>query len=210
MIRNEFRIEQFSINLKAARKSKHLTQKALASSIGVNERTIINWEKGRPTKKGETPLPDDVYKLMNLSDALECDIDYLLGRIDTPRRETTDVCETTGLAVETVDSLMQYHNAPDNVLSMPLRALIDFVNEVFPKLSHTFGSDFLQLQGVRKIERDDGYFNTEEEVERYDEWESRYPSKRILTTYQFERFLITEIVKEIEKILSKESINYGA
>ena len=38
----------------------------------------------------------------NLCDILDCDIDYLLGKIDVPRHETADIIAVTGLTADSV------------------------------------------------------------------------------------------------------------
>lgn len=47
-------INEYQNNLKAIRKSAHITQEKLANAIGVGRQTILNWEKGYfPLQKTE-------------------------------------------------------------------------------------------------------------------------------------------------------------
>ena len=81
-----------------------LTQKELAAKInegiGLDDSPhtqISEWENGRKIPRTEA--------LLRLCNALDCDIDYLLGEIDVPHRSTYDVMEQTGLDQEAVECL---------------------------------------------------------------------------------------------------------
>lgn len=58
--------------------------------------TIKNYEN--PNHNGSPKLST----VCNLCELLDCDIDYLLGRINVPRRETSDVMAITGLTADAV------------------------------------------------------------------------------------------------------------
>lgn len=58
--------------------------------------TIKNYEN--PNHKGSPKLSI----VCNLCELLDCDIDYLLGRITVPRHETSDVMAVTGLTADAV------------------------------------------------------------------------------------------------------------
>ena len=64
----------FCTRLKDLRTEKELTQKALASQLGLTPNCICEWEKGR----AEPNL--DVLK--KLSQLFDCSIDYLVGNTD--------------------------------------------------------------------------------------------------------------------------------
>lgn len=59
-------------NIKRYRKNKNLLQKELADKIGVTNQVISNWERGYTS-----PNYEDI---VNLSNALECSTDELLGK----------------------------------------------------------------------------------------------------------------------------------
>ena len=65
-------MEDFGYRLKMIREESHLTQQQLADYSGISRSNIGTWERGR-----SVPLPDG---LIALADALNCSIDYLLGR----------------------------------------------------------------------------------------------------------------------------------
>ena len=97
-----------------------LTQKELAAKInpGTSIETaphtqVAQWESGK-----KKPGTDALIRLCN---ALDCDIDYILGAIDVPRRAVYDVKEQTGLSDSAVNSLMEAkqrnYNAGLDILS---------------------------------------------------------------------------------------------
>ena len=62
----------FAANLKELRTTRQLSQDELARLAGLRQSNISAWELGR-----SLPLPDGLCALAN---ALECSVDYLLGR----------------------------------------------------------------------------------------------------------------------------------
>ena len=86
-----------------------LTQKELAAKInpGTSIETaphtqVAQWESGK-----RKPGTDALIRLCN---ALDCDMDYILGAIDVPRRAVYDVREQTGLTGEAAGRLKQIHD----------------------------------------------------------------------------------------------------
>ena len=68
----------FAVRLKELRLSKSLTQKQLASDLGMSERGIQHYECG-------TREPS-MAALIALADFFDVSLDYLVGRSDDPRR----------------------------------------------------------------------------------------------------------------------------
>ena len=64
----------FPERLKSVRKSKKLTQDALAKLVGTKKATISNYETGYSTPS--------IYVLSDLAKALHVSTDYMLGLID--------------------------------------------------------------------------------------------------------------------------------
>lgn len=62
-------LEEFGSRLRAIRLERGLTQKQLASSLGVTEQAVSKWER-------ETSYPD-IMMLNGISEVLECSLDYL-------------------------------------------------------------------------------------------------------------------------------------
>ena len=86
-----------------------LTQKELAAKInpGTSIETaphtqVAQWESGK-----KKPGTDALIRLCN---ALDCDMDYILGAIDVPCRAVYDVKEQTGLSGEAAGRLKQIHD----------------------------------------------------------------------------------------------------
>lgn len=69
----------FNEHLKSIRKSKNVTQKDVASAIGITERNYQSYESG--SKK---PGFDS---LIALADFFNISLDYLVGRSDDPARK---------------------------------------------------------------------------------------------------------------------------
>lgn len=97
-----------------------LTQKELAAKInpGTSIETaphtqVAQWESGK-----KKPGTDALIRLCN---ALDCDMDYILGAIDVPRRAVYDIKEQTGLSDSAVNSLVEAkqrnYNAGLDILS---------------------------------------------------------------------------------------------
>ena len=64
--------------LRKIRKEKGLTMKQLGAIVGVTEAAISQYETGKREADFET--------LLKISEALDCTVDYLLGREKTKRK----------------------------------------------------------------------------------------------------------------------------
>lgn len=84
-------------NIVEMREKQKMTQIQLASKIGVNPKTVSNWE----TAKKRPRLHD----ILMLCDAFQCDLDYLLGRKQFENKKIEIACEYTGLSKKTVRKL---------------------------------------------------------------------------------------------------------
>ncbi len=100
---NERYKEDIHKRIKERRQALTMTQGELAEKInggiGGAHTQISSWEN-----QGKIPGTDSLIKLC---DALDCDIDFLLGVQDEPRKATCDVMEQTGLSSEAVEFLMK-------------------------------------------------------------------------------------------------------
>lgn len=72
VVEKDFISEKFMNILRERRKEKNFTQEKLADILGVTIKTYRSWEKGAMPKTTE---------LYNLANVLQCDTDYLLGRM---------------------------------------------------------------------------------------------------------------------------------
>lgn len=98
----------FADRLREARKKKYKSQEKFAddlpvspnrkSETGTKARQTVNaWEKG-------TRLPD-LENLLEISELLDVDIDYLTGRIDHKKHSNEFICQYTGLNETSVELL---------------------------------------------------------------------------------------------------------
>ena len=82
--------EAIGKRIQKLRKERGYTQKELQEEMSLSDRkSISNYEKGK-TEIPMTRLPD-------LCVALDCDLDYIFGKIDIPQNSTKNVMEETGL-----------------------------------------------------------------------------------------------------------------
>lgn len=94
------------------REMHNLNQTQLAELIGCTRNAIANWETGRTTPKAE------VFK--TIAAKLDCDLDYLLGKTDTP---TT----TTGSSTQPNDVLIALHNQTKGLSEDQLKQVMSYV-----------------------------------------------------------------------------------
>lgn len=97
---SEYNIEKMKERIKKQRISLGLKQEELALKINVSRTTIISWE----SKEGVIPK---IEFLLSLCEVLQCDTDYLLGKIDMPRNATTDIHKYTGLSEMAINNLVK-------------------------------------------------------------------------------------------------------
>ena len=100
IIEHEDIINIFTENLRTKRKEKKYTQEQLAGMLGVTIKTYRSWEKDT--------LPKTI-DLINLSIILGCDIDYLLGRINTDTHFKAYIDRTYALSQQSFDKLSLLH-----------------------------------------------------------------------------------------------------
>ena len=106
----------FTQRLQECRKRKYSSQQAFADAymkrFGLIREikktkdhnmfgTIQSWEQGKSTPSADV--------LANICDLLDCDADYLLGRIDQRTHDINDAHRYTGLSAEALEQLHQYH-----------------------------------------------------------------------------------------------------
>lgn len=93
--------QTFGENLRKARKEKckFKTQEAFAEAFGCNIESVRNWEQGRTVPETGT--------LFRLADFLDCDLDYLIGRIDKPTHDLNFITDSLRLSEEAVEKLMK-------------------------------------------------------------------------------------------------------
>lgn len=92
--------DAFGGKLKEARKKAgYKTQEAFAEAFGCKTESVRNWEQGRT-------FPE-IGTLLRLADFLDCDLDYLIGRIDKPTHDLQFITDELRLSEEAVKKLMK-------------------------------------------------------------------------------------------------------
>ncbi len=145
---------KFGEQLTKARDLAGLTQGKLAEKIGVGPQTISNWERGYY-------FPDKVDTLLKLANELQCDPDYLLGKLKESTHDIHFVCEFTGLSEEAIKKI--HDPELGHPYSEPLSKMIEsdrFSNVI---TTYMFYRNFL-----KKIKADD--------LERMSDWEMKEDS----------------------------------
>ena len=87
-------------NLKEARKKAgYKTQEDFAKAFHCSLISVKNWEQGRT-------IPE-IGTLLHLAEFLDCDLDYLIGRIDKPTHDLQFITDELRLSEEAVKKLMK-------------------------------------------------------------------------------------------------------
>lgn len=81
------------------KKRRTTTQEKFAEAVGVSVDTVRNWEQGRV-------LPE-MEKLFKIAEVLDCDLDYLTGRLREPTHDIQFIHEQTGLSEKAIKKLQQ-------------------------------------------------------------------------------------------------------
>jgi|GEM_PF-6911789 len=92
--------ESLRSNLQKTRKKKgYKTQEAFAEALDVSVETVRNWEQGRA-------LPE-LGTLFRICTLLDCDVDYLIGRLDVPTHDLAFIQSQTRLSEAAIEKLIR-------------------------------------------------------------------------------------------------------
>ena len=126
--------------MKQARKAAGIkTQEDLSEKADIPLETIRSWEQGRKTPQ----LP----QLLKLCEIYNCDLDYLVGRIDCRTHEIQDIHAYTGLSEDSIEMLHKWNCSQDHPYfftqnkALPiLNKLIEhepyFIHDVLEQIDH--------------------------------------------------------------------------
>lgn len=89
--------QEFGDRLRDRRKLYYKTQDLFSEALGVSIESVRNWEQGRVV-----PEMGTIFKIAEL---LDCDIDYLTGRLTQTTHDLQYVCNYTGLTEDTIKRL---------------------------------------------------------------------------------------------------------
>ncbi|MCD8147751.1 MAG: helix-turn-helix transcriptional regulator [Clostridiales bacterium] len=101
IIKTRIQSQYEAVNLKREKAGQpKFTHESFSEACGVSVNTVDKW---LGWKSEANPKADN---LVALADALECDVEYLLGVQDTPRRDVFSVYTATGLNEAAADRLV--------------------------------------------------------------------------------------------------------
>lgn len=120
----------FSDRLKEERLEKKLTQKTLASSLGLSPNCICEWEKGRSEPSLES--------LKKLSQIFECSIDYLIGNTDDFGNVVVHGSPTAELGAGEKDLLQNFRKLPEDLRHRAQAYMKKLVELTEEEISDTF------------------------------------------------------------------------
>lgn len=119
----------FQDNLRNLRKQHGYTQEKLSELLGIGREKIVIWEKG-----GRSP---DLNELLKICDIFDCDLDYLVGRIEQPTHSLQDISDITGLSIKSIEQLQEWNNERSYEHGLYIRSDVDYLNNIlesFPDL----------------------------------------------------------------------------
>ena len=122
---------EFGIRLKVLRRTAlnadgelaFRTQEDFAEAMGVSVNSVKKWESG-------SVLPD-LKHLFMISELLDCDIDYLTGRIDYDSHAASVSCEYTGLSAESINILHEWSKTLGGKISLSVLSALIFQKKHF-------------------------------------------------------------------------------
>ncbi|MDR2355605.1 MAG: helix-turn-helix domain-containing protein [Clostridiales Family XIII bacterium] len=126
MVTEDINLGTIGKRIRALRKRKGLSQKALAEHIGIQESTLSRYENDKRTYQWDG--------LLRLADALDTSVDYLLGR--------------TALSAP-IKRLVSDKNAPDGETS-----LFEAYSNLHPDDQNLLMERALTLYDIRKRDKD--------------------------------------------------------
>lgn len=108
----------FGGRLKQERKKRGLRQEDLSTELNMAASTIKNWEQGRTW-----PEMPDFIRLCNFFD---CDLDYLVGRLDEKTHDLAYICSKTGLSERTATAFIKEPEIVEALNSLDTDELLVF------------------------------------------------------------------------------------
>lgn len=140
IVDEEFLIKKFTVKLKLLRKEKKYTQERLASILGVDIKTYRSWEKGT--------LPKTI-DLFNLANILDCDVDYLLGKLNTETHLKDYINKYYSLSPEAFDKLAILNNYQNSKGDNAHKKIANELNMILEYLINTIDGN-LMLDQIRQ------------------------------------------------------------
>ena len=111
-----------SEKVKERRKFLNRTQEEIAEAIGVDVKTYRHWENGKT-------MPENIASLYKLCTCLDCEIDFLFGKISLPHKADTDIVDYTGLSINAVEELKKIKKVHNDFSPSILSLYSNFIED---------------------------------------------------------------------------------
>lgn len=134
MKRERVKLRSFGNKLKKIRAQYKLTQCQFANEIGVTLDTVKNWEQGY-----NYPSID---MLVSISEYFKCDLDYLIGKQETPIKEYAHISNMIGISEKAAAQLIAANEQSDPITEV-LSDLIEnsfLLAEIYSCSTANYGS----------------------------------------------------------------------
>lgn len=118
-IKNQFDMQITSSKIRKRREELNLSQQQLAEIAGISSESVSRYERANY----RIPKIDI---LGVLADALQCEPDYLLGRIKHPQRSTSEISELIPLSRKAIESL-EYLKQTESYHAIMATALLNSI-----------------------------------------------------------------------------------
>lgn len=129
--------DSFAERLKKLRKEKYKTQQDFADALGVSIESVRNWEQGR--------IIPEMNRLFSICSHLNCDLDYLIGRLESKTHDLAFIHDQIGLDLSVIEKLQDW-NKRENTKTMYLSEIM--THERFPELMN----ELCEYMGLQKME----------------------------------------------------------
>lgn len=120
-----------------------IPQSVVANDMGFAQyQTISNYETENATPSFAT--------LLKLCNYYNCDMDFLLGNIDTPHRAAADIKEQTGLSVEAAEKMLKWSKSGSSAF------VTDFISKMIENDDLIFsllraGNEYTRIQDKEQL-----------------------------------------------------------
>lgn len=130
----------FKVRLKEQRKKVYKRQEDFADALHTKVETVRNWEQGRTVPETGT--------LIEICLLLNCDLDYLIGRIDYKTHDVQFIHDQTGLSQSAIEQLQKWNMKEDKDNNWAQNISDFIVHDSFPELMNEVSG----FKGLRKLE----------------------------------------------------------
>ncbi|MDP4120149.1 MAG: helix-turn-helix transcriptional regulator [Bacillota bacterium] len=137
-----YNFKKIGARIKRKREQKNIKLNKLAEMLNVQYQTISKWEKNQSEPS--------LFDLTRLCEIFNCELGYLLCEYDCETRESTDICEATGLSEQAISNLIKIKTKYDESNNQyQENKIYSDVNAIF---THEFLNDLISnAEYLKKI-----------------------------------------------------------